>query len=634
MKRFVLLCAVLLFSANDVTAQTERELWHFDSPDKIGYQSILPSGDLFVSTETSTMRLSGTDGTPKWRRSDLVACQKTTEPGGFLKVRLGNQPFATCQIDGKWERMTFWGPYLRLESGIPDGTPGPIIFQRCRFLQSCIEAGSLAGAPKAMGSFRSSTHDDDDERLVLVNLDTGEDVFDSYLAGLKAVNGTCLLSRDTTLVAWEERENAPAFAVGFDLATGKTLWSGELPLSKEIECVPLGIGDVWLAYGKPVRGNRRVFGLDSSGKTRWESAELAKDEWGQSPVGIADTETSAVLHVDESGPVRISLETGKILWRGNVFRGENPAGDGRGRNPRPQPLIPYRDRILIAQKSKLAALDRDTGKVAWLADFGGPVVVLLETRHGLLVREYDSRGDSTLHLLQDDSGKRIWAEEIASRQTGWLLLDETFFYIRNRRLLALALDSGSTRELGMVSFVDDQSPADIEQLGNNALLVVSGQSAAVFERDGTKRYESSYQAPGLSFGDKLLRMAVANALSTASMYAARATAQNAANTAAYLRGGSATVFYNYTLYTPNLRAPTRSPSTAERFLYLYSEQAGDAQGKEFHLVQLDKESGKETGRLKLKERNPTYVVSPNSSSLFLKTSEQQITAFQLGASPQ
>jgi hypothetical protein len=158
------------------------------------------------------------------------------------------------------------------------------------------------------------------------------------------------------------------------------------------------------------------------------------------------------------------------------------------------------------------------------------------------------------------------------------------------------------------------------------VLVRASQNLTAFASDGTLRYERKYQAPGLSFGDKLLRVAASSAMTAASYYAARASAQTAANTAAYFNGGSATIWYTYNMYMPQLADRQPASKAAERFVYMYTED----QANEFDLVQIDKTNGQETGRLRLKDRRPTYAPHPSLPLVMVTNSGSEITAYDFG----
>ncbi len=625
MKLALSMVSLIMLGSAAATAQEPREVWKFNAGSKIKFQTGLPSGDLFLSTESQTVRLSGDTGQVKWKRDDIVDCEKGNHPAGWAKVRLDNVPFVTCQVAGQWERLSFWGSYMRFESGIPDGTPGGILFQRCGVLRSCLEAGSLDGAPKAaMGGGWKSTHED--ERLRLVNVETGEDAFDSTSAGIKRVAGTCL-SPESVLMVWGVQNDGQTAVAFFDGIEGRQSWSGRLSLVRDIRCVALSTR-LFLLVGQTDRGRRSVIAIDTAGTVRWESAELAKSDWGAMPVGLADTASTAILHVDEGGPVRVDLSTGHMQWRANVFKGSNPAGDGRGRNPRPQPIHSNGEHVFIVQESTIAALQPTTGAIAWTSKFSGPVAIMRSASDGLLLREYKLNGDSTLNMFRPQGGQKVWSVFVGSRQTGWLLNNETVYFIVAKKLQALSLESGQVREIGDVNFANDGSPTEIDLLGD-ALVVRSTEHIALFEPDGRMRYQKGYEAPGMSFGDKLLRMAVASAFTAASQYAAAQRAQSAANTAAYLRGGTASIWYTYNLYTPNFAVRLPIAAASERFAYLLHEQTDQPKGEGFYLVQIDKQDGRETGRLRSSRRFPPFFPQA-SSRVLVTTSESEVIAYEFG----
>jgi outer membrane protein assembly factor BamB len=543
--------------AAGTSAQEARELWQWSTGSAIRMHAAIPSGDVFVSTEDSTLVLSADSGRIIWVRDDVVSC------GAHRQVK--GKP--ACRVNGENMGASFLGPYLRLES---------------------------------------------DERLLLVDLESGKDVFDTAVLGLDPVHGTCLLESARVLIAWAEREERPAMAAAFGLSEARTLWTGELPLSKKIRCLEDGAGAVWLAYGESDRGERRVFAIEATtGAPRWESRELAARDWEKVPVILGEADSTAVLHVDKSGPARIDLRTGALLWRSKIFEGDEPGGT----------VVRRANLILVTRDKELAAIEAGTGAVVWGAKkFRDPPVVLDTTRHGLLVVA------DGLRLIGYETGEPVWPDPVAFWGTAWLLRADTLFHILDRQLKAVALDRGVEREIGPVELDGDDAANLIEPL-DDGLLVLSDQNAVAFDRDGRFRYHRNYRAPGLSLGEKVARTAGAVALTALSYHVATANARNQARGLAYIRGGSATVWYTYDVYIPRLDSRFISTSNSAAFAWFFTDMR-DGGGREgFSLVRFDKRDGKEAGRLWSESRRPDYTIDPVSARVFMKTSDFRIGAY-------
>lgn len=554
-----------------------QELWRYRTPGDITMHRSLPSGDLFVSSDKATMLLSADNGQVLWRRDDIVGCKKDEYYGGRLPPM--------CKRDGKLEYRSFLGRYLRLESRLPGYKP-----------------------PDRLFAGRS------EELLLLVDMETGKTAFDTSTLEFKRVHGACLLETEGTLIAWEERDKGPAHAAAFDLSDGKTLWTGELPLSKKIVCLPLDGGRLMLVNGESERGKRQAFAIESStGRARWEGVELVRNEWGKLPAVLAVTESSAVVSVDKSGLVGIDLRTGAVQWRNNVFSGE-PAADA---------FMNLESRLFLARKKKLAALDLTTGSVVWKRE-ELQASQLIPTRYGLLAP------GGSVHLLRYETGESVWPKSVGSNHTAWLLDADDFFYVGDKKLRHVAIPTGVEREFGAVEFQGGESPSDIDRLGD-ALLVLSSQNIVGFKRDGRAIYQQYYQAPGLSVLEKTLMITAAAGMTYLNARMAASSARARARDAAFLRGGTGTgvAFYHAPILGigPHLGARIHATTNAERFIYMFTEQPDDTGRKGFSLVRLDKRDGRETGRLWLLDRRPNFSIDPFASRVFVKTGDAEITAY-------
>src|SRR5262249_19413812 len=498
----------------DAGAQHSRELWRRNTNAEITLHEVLPSGDFLVSTNAMTMLLSPDTGDVKWQRDDVVSCETRRDRG----------PTPTCRVGGQREFMSSFGPYLRFETDLPEGTPSNYLNQTCHGDRSCIESAILRGAPKkGIGMSFKPTHDH--RRLLLVDAATGRDAFDSRVAGLDDVDGTCLLPRENTLMAWSERDGRQAIAAAFELAAARTLWTRELPLSKDIQCLPLDGSGLVLTQGRGAKDKMRVFGIDAStGVSRWENTELAEKEW-KLPVGLSGTGSNAGVHVNASGPMQIDLQKGTVIWRVDPFAGGDPVGDVNGRIPRPQPIVEGADLYYLTWKDKLVAVNR-TGAIAWIRSFPESPVVVAETPLGLLTRAHLAHQHVRLELLYPQNGQTRWSAVVNSI-SGWLLTNDALFHVTSGKMHRLSLTTGEAQALGDATFATADPPVDLSFL-EDAIVVTSSEHLAAFEQKGGSRYEHHVPAPGMSRTEKLLASALAGARTTASYMEARSRAKEVA----------------------------------------------------------------------------------------------------------
>jgi hypothetical protein len=579
MPRPLFLVLAVVLTGGEAAGQEPNELWRWSTDAEITMHTVTPTGDLLVSTSKSTTLLSAESGRVRWVREDVVSC-------GAVEWR----DRSTCRKDGRYEYVSFLGPYLRFESRAPGADP--------------LRRFGRGWRPVSSRS---------DERFLLVDLETGLDTFDTSALGLIPIQGSCLLPAEGIAVAWGERGDRPAMAVAFDLNNAKRLWTTELPLSRRIMCLPLNGSGTWLAYGESERGTRHVYGIEAAtGHMRWENVELASEAWAKSPTAITVSDSTAVVHVDRSGPAKIDFRSGALHWRGDLFRGDQPAAA----------LVRHGDRLFIPREKKLAALDLATGAVLWIRDrFREPAMILDTTRQGLLVR------GGALDLLRYESGESVWPRPVRVSDDAWLLHQDTLFFVWDKKLRSLVLDAGIGHDLGAIELAGHELPSHLELL-NDAVLVLSSQNIVAFERDGRLRYQQYYSAPGLSLGQALGRIALAGAMTAASYHVARTNAEQAAATASFLRGGrSATIWYLYDVYTPNLGIRYRATTQADQFAYLYTDRPDSANRRGFSLVQLDKRDGRETGRVWSPVRQPDYSIDPFAARVFFKTGNNEITAY-------
>ncbi len=607
-----LLSLVVVFTAvsAQADAQNSRELWRRNTNGRISLQNVLPSGDLLVSTDARTMVLSPETGEVKWQRDDVVSCE----------VRQDRGPTPTCRVGGdQREYMSSFGPYLRFETDLPDGTPSNFLNQSCRADRACIESQVLRGAAKkGIGMSFKPTHDRG--RLLLVDAATGRDVFDSIAAGLEEVDGTCLLPRENRLIAWDERERRPVSAVAFDLAAAKILWTRELPALRDVQCLPLDGAGLVLAYGR--EGDKpRVFGIDAAtGLSRWESAALAEKEW-KLPVALVDSSSIAIVHVNASGPMQIDIQKGTALWRVDPFAGGEPVGDVNGRIPRPQPIVRSGELYYLTWKQRLVALTR-AGTVAWTRTFEEPPVLVAETPLGLLTRGYVGSERMRLEIVRPENGQTRWSA-VVSGISGWLLTPEALLHVANNKLQRLSLATGETQVLGDAAFSASDPPVDVSLLGD-AVVVTSSEHVAAFEQKGGTRYQLDVPTPGMSRAEQMLAVALAGVRTAASHAAARNIARVAATEAAYVTGGSATVYYFYSAYQPNLERRFASTASAEQFAYMFTTMAG---GPGFRVVRFDKLKGTEAGWIPFTERRPRYSIDSIAGRVFARTGDAEVAAY-------
>jgi hypothetical protein len=97
----------------------------------------------------------------------------------------------------------------------------------------------------------------------------------------------------------------------------------------------------------------------------------------------------------------------------------------------------------------------------------------------------------------------------------------------------------------------------------------------------------------------------------------------AATEAAYVRGGSATVYFFYSAYQPNLERRFASTASAEQYAYMFTTMAG---GAGFRVVRFDKLKGTEAGWIPFTERRPRYALDSIAGRVFVRTGDAEVAA--------
>jgi outer membrane protein assembly factor BamB len=302
---------------------------------------------------------------------------------------------------------------------------------------------------------------------------------------------------------------------------------------------------------------------------------------------VLDTETTVVLDPSEDGLIRLDLASGRILWRIS-----EQALDSGGK---PLRMVAADGRILAAYEKKLLAVAAGDGKVLWTRPekFPSPVAQLVSTPQGVLVRgayNLDQHNQPAwnpyLALLDAATGATKWTTEKTKFEgrSSFLLEDGTIAIAAKEAFATYDLVSGKVaNSVGMEKFSGGEDACCLERFDDGRLLVWSSQNLRMIDRAGKPVYSVYLKAPGASFMAKLAAAAVDAA-------------------AAGAAGG-------YSV-TPNavMTAKYKATVDAKRFTYIFTE-VPDAQTK-FALVRIDKETGRETGRLWLAERSPSFRVDP------------------------
>ena len=308
---------------------------------------------------------------------------------------------------------------------------------------------------------------------------------------------------------------------------------------------------------------------------------------------LLDTENTVVLDPTEDGLIRLDTRSGQLLWRiaKNELGGEDDFST----------LFGAEGRVYAAHKKRLVAIDAKNGKVLWIRkeSFRAPVIQLEPTPQGLLLRGlYDDERRlwrPFLALLDPATGRTKWTTENSEfhGRSFFLVEGNSVVIALKAGIVTYDLASGSViKSIAMPEFGGGEDPCCVRRYSDNRLFVWSSQNLRMFNESGTPVYSIYLKAPGASLLAKVASAALIGA---------------AVGAAGYVGGP---VVYP-TAASRTLSARYQATVNAERFTYVFTENPqSTATSPRFSLVRIDKETGRETGRLRFADRSPSFLVDP------------------------
>jgi outer membrane protein assembly factor BamB len=390
-----------------------------------------------------------------------------------------------------------------------------------------------------------------------------------------------------------------------DLESGQDRWKlASLGFSSVKGFVHLQPADLLLVYGEaPESAHMLIAARYKSGEIVWKQAALyatadllPKARKIQYGAHILDTDRTVVLDPTNDGLIRLDLRSGELLWR----IPENALDSGGD----PLAMFIADGRIFGSHGRRLLAVSADEGKVIWTRKekFPSAVAQLASTPEGLLVRgggTVDTRGEASgepyLALLDPATGTTKWTTEKTKfhGRSFFLVEDNAVVIALKEGVATYDLASGKTlSSTTLPKFSGNEDPCCLERFEGGRLLMWSSQNLRMLDSAGNPIYSIYFKAPGASFMAKLATVAV---------QAAVAGAVGAATSSPVL----------YVPSSPIMTAKYKATIDARRFTYVFTESPGQGSTK-FALVRIDKETGKETGRLWFAERSPSYRLDPAS----------------------
>ena len=428
-----------------------------------------------------------------------------------------------------------------------------------------------------------------------------------------------------------------------DLETGTRKWdSKDLPMNSSQGLFQVPQKNMLLLFGAPKKGNKSVLvGVDiESGRMKWQQDALFTKplhffevrgsgkvfkrysiEGNQAPV--FDGDGTAILYLNEEGPVKIDLETGKKLWLADKLKGKEAPAPRNGYAP-----MALGQGMLFAPYGKsLQALDLASGAPLWKEDhdFKSPVAQLEVVPQGLIVRGQPQMNDKGklvgkpfIDLLDPKTGLSVWKKPFKDLDdaTTFDVHGDQLYIAADGELFAIQIADGSARSVTKYKFKGNEVPTTLEVVDGNFLLT-SSQNLMMIDAHGGQKFHSFYAAPGTSGWAKLASTAAIMAVNAASASSAYSRAQATGET------------QHYTLITsnPTLSKRFKASTNADSYCSILTTVEADGR-KGPGLVKVEKSTGKEAARVVLGDKTPEYEMDPIEGRVFFMKSDKEIVCYK------
>lgn len=301
-----------------------------------------------------------------------------------------------------------------------------------------------------------------------------------------------------------------------------------------------------------------------------------------------DGDSTLVLWITADGPIGVNVSTGAVLWKATWLRDKRPPAlsDGYAR------MLDASGVLYVPYEKSLMAIKLRDGTVAWEKprEYRSHIAQMRLVRQGLLVRGASGPKDGgfvhrpMLEVLDPKTGASLWKDAfgdlsqstpfIVRGDTAYVAVDAHSFVGTHQKLMAIALDSGRSREVVSFQFRGDEHPTAIQSRPSGVVLI-SSQNVLMVDSAGMIGYQTYFPAPQAS---TLARIGLAALVIAADV---------AINSASY---------YASPIFNPIIDTRYRASVEMERYMYvrtpLPDSLGNDVQG----FVRIDKDTGKDDGR--------------------------------------
>ncbi|HKW46374.1 MAG TPA: PQQ-binding-like beta-propeller repeat protein [Gemmatimonadaceae bacterium] len=302
-----------------------------------------------------------------------------------------------------------------------------------------------------------------------------------------------------------------------------------------------------------------------------------------------DGDSTLVLWITQDGPIGVNVTTGAVLWKATWLRDKRPpaTSDGYAR------MLDAAGVLYVPYENSLMAIKLRDGTVAWEKprEYRSHIAQMRLVRQGLLVRGASGPKDGgflhrpVLEVLDAKTGAPLWKEAFTdlSKSTPFIVRGDTaylsveahsLFSGTHQKLMAIALDSGRSREVVNFQFRGDEWPAAI-QSRPSGIVLMSSQNVLMVDSVGLIRYQTYFRAPQASALKRFGLAALVIAADVAISYGSQGP---------------------NLMMIPGIDTRYRASVEMERYMFIRTPLP-DSLGDEVQgFVRVDKDTGKDNGR--------------------------------------
>ncbi len=426
-----------------------------------------------------------------------------------------------------------------------------------------------------------------------------------------------------------------------DLAAGTDKWTTkDMPIATSYGSLLVPHKNALFMPALTKKGKPTYIVLDiDTGAAKWEVEKLFNKAPAMWPVKgsgglvkrmsiegcqdfVFDGDDAGILWLSEDGPMKIDLNTGKVLWTCTALKGIDPPATRDGYSP----FLVNGDLVYMPFKKTLQAINMKDGSLAWKTpkEYKSRIVQMAVTDQGLVLRGAPTPDDKGkldgkpfIDLIDFTTGQTKWKKPFKDLEdaTVFAIQGDQLYIAADKEVHKVALADGIDHPIAKFKLGGGEVPNILEVHGNDFVLI-SSQNLLCVDPSGATKWHSYYSAPGSSMFAKLASTALIAAMNAAS----------AAN--AYSRAQATGEDQKYTLMTSNpiLSQRYKASKSSQGFRYILTNVEADGR-KGAGLVRVNKNSGEKEGEVVLGDKKPEYELDEIEARLFYQKSDSEIIAF-------